>query len=244
MPGGLGRGACLLLLCVLLSVGSAYSSVVAGELLPESTLALRLTGIVLFSDGTGKAILSEEGGEDRLYSEGDILPFGARLVGIRRGQVILLHRGVLQWLATEGLMRSDVVYMDSPISAYMSEAGVVGREDEVVKHPRLDLWREEVMERPSRLLERIELQPVADASGLSGYRVAPRRREEFLLFRRVGLQPGDLVTHVNGHPVLGTRQASKAIEALSHDQEVLIEVVRRGGSTPVILRFECAHCGS
>ena len=82
----------------------------------------------------------------------------------------------------------------------------------------------------------VNAQPVMEGGQLKGYRLKPGRDRK--LFSSVGLQPGDIVTNVNGIPLNDMSQMGAVFEQLSSANRLDVTVERGGQQTQLSVSLE------
>ena len=86
---------------------------------------------------------------------------------------------------------------------------------------------------PSTLGNLLRAQPVFVSGALKGYRIYPGRDRQ--QFARLGLQPGDLVTAVNGTPLDDPNRGNEILNTLISSTNAVVVVERNGVSQQVVL---------
>ena len=148
----------------------------------------RLLGIVYGTTHTSRALISHSGHRERVYQTGDHLPGGAQLTAIfpdyviiqqqQRREKIHLPKASEQPPPTLLANRGGTAYLAPPINA------------EVTRH-----WNR-LRQRPEEILQMVQLKPTVQNGRFVGITLLPGKNR--LLLQRFGLQPGDLITWVNG----------------------------------------------
>ena len=99
----------------------------------------------------------------------------------------------------------------------------------------LQSLRERAIRDPSQLAELIAVEPVQDANGFTGYRITPKTDDP--LFAQLGLQPGDIVTEVNGVRIENPQQGMAVLRKLMNASEINLTVIRNGEPVQVQQRI-------
>jgi len=195
--------------------------------LPETKLNLVLRGVLAVADKKrAQAIIAQPNGTEQPYGVGDSLPGGAVLKEIKPTSVILLRNHQYETLS--------LPKMDLGLSSG-------GDATAAVQSPNQDLSlrqvRDTLLTDPQSLAGIIQTQPYMGANGqLSGYRIEPGK--DPALFQRYGLQPGDVVTAINGVPLNSTSNAFEILRGLQSRDSVQVELLRNGASQMVNLQIE------
>lgn len=87
--------------------------------------------------------------------------------------------------------------------------------------------RQQVEQHPQKLMEFMRIQPYAAKGKMRGYRVFPGKNPA--MFHQSGLQPGDVITKVNGLSLTNNASAMQAMAQLRHAKgAVELDVLRHG----------------
>ncbi|MBK1691685.1 type II secretion system protein GspC, partial [Ectothiorhodospira mobilis] len=189
---------------------------------PETRLRLELKGVVALQtpDG-GAALIAGEGEDERHYRVGDDLPGGATLEQILPDRVILSRDGRFEMLRLPRQRLEAHAVNPIPVEG---DAGLAS----ALAQRRQDWLRE-----PRRFMEVVRVRPVMADGRLKGFAVSPRR--EAALFRRAGLEPGDVVTAINGRDLASVGDPRSMIKELASASAITLEVEREGRSRTLTL---------
>ncbi len=191
---------------------------------PETQLNLELRGAVAAADERfAHAIIADSGGTEKVYFLKDTVPGGALLQRVQPDRVILNRGGVLEAL----LLPRE------------SEGGTAGAPQRNVipqplarRNPTPNM-QEVVTENAGGISEIIRPQPYMPNGELKGYRIYPgRNREQFVA---LGLQPGDLVTEINGMTLNNPAQAMEMFRSLADTTQVTVTIEREGQAQTLTL---------
>ncbi len=94
--------------------------------------------------------------------------------------------------------------------------------------------RQTVHEGIGALLARVDVSPMLQAGRFVGFRLDRARGLQRLRAGGLDLQPGDIVTRVNGQTIERPEHAQAAFLSLAEAPEIVIDVLRRGA--PVTVR--------
>jgi len=192
---------------------------------PESTLPLKLIGILASSDNErySRALIEVAAGDERPFGVGSQVIQGTTLQAILPDRVVLSRGGKLETLRLEKDLASA------------SGAGAEAAQPPPPPPPpgsmALSQVRDQVLQDPNKAGDFVRVQPASKDGHLQGYRIYPGKDRS--IFAQAGLKPGDLVTQVNG---VQLDDASKALKMLSElkDASELNLVVDRGGQSQTI----------
>lgn len=197
---------------------------------PDTQLALTLLGI--FADSRdpkdSRALIGAAGGDEKPYSIGDDISRGVTLQAIFADRVVLSRNGRLETLRLD----KDQPGSDATASAVAQDSG--GETDlSANAAQQLADIRGKMLADPSKAQDYIRVQPVpgANGGGQEGYRIYPGRDRG--LFAAAGLQPGDLVTQVNGIPLSDPAKSLQLLSDLSQSSQLSV-VIERGGLSQTV----------
>lgn len=184
--------------------------------LPRSQTNLVLAGTVALEDPmAGYAIIGENSANAKFHKVGVMVVGGVRLHSVYPDRVVLDRGGVLEALLLPRSMASTATVNARPTPTPTPTR--VG-----------DNLRRLAESNPTAIAEMLRAQPVFSGGTQKGYRVYPGRERE--QFSRLGLQPGDLITSVNGTPLDDPSRSTEILNTLNSSTAVTV-TVERGGST-------------
>lgn len=183
---------------------------------PATSANLTLAGTLAGREpDQGWAIIGASGQSARVYAAGASLPGGTRLVGVYADRVILERNGVRESLAlprlSGGAAAAPAAYAPAAVAPGASLAESV---------------RQLVAENPAAANELLRPQPVFAGGSLRGYRVYPGRNRA--QFAALGLQPGDLVTAVNGAALDDPNRGLEILRGVGQGTAVTLTIDRNG----------------
>lgn len=178
-----------------------------------SSLSLRVQGLMSSVDGAQARALILTGAGQQQFAIGEVLPAAGRvtLAKVLADRAIIDNNGRYEtlWLydsSTAGPARAPAVEPDAPARAAAAS-------------------QPQPVDSPASLAEVIQVSVVREGSRMSGYRVGPGR--DAALFQRLGFQPDDLVTAVNGIDLSDPQRALELYNVLRSASEASF-AVRRG----------------
>jgi general secretion pathway protein C len=190
---------------------------------PDTQLSLQLRGAVAAADERfAHAIIADNTGTEKVYFVKDNVPGGAVVQGIQPDRIVLRRGGALEVLRLPRDSGSD-----SPGAARRAVPPPVPRRAE------LPSMQEVVTQNANSFTEIIRPQPFMPNGELKGYRIYPgRNREQFIA---LGLQPGDLVTEINGMTLNNPAQAMEMFRSLADTTQVTVSIEREGQTQSLTL---------
>ncbi|MBD3609148.1 MAG: type II secretion system protein GspC [Gammaproteobacteria bacterium] len=196
---------------------------------PETRLNLQLSGVIASPDRQVARAFIVSSGSERSYRINESVPGGAVLKEIYSDRVILSRNGRFETLRmpikTTWIISDDEKSASAP-SASNKINPKVSRE-EVLKYKQI------LLSQPNELAGMIRQRPVRKNGQIQGFRIFPGKDRE--LFKRMGLQPGDVVTGVNGMPLSNTEAVMALYGKLPELSQLSIDIERRGSKMTLAL---------
>lgn len=201
---------------------------------PDTNLPITLKGVFLSADPAQSSALITENSQPlaRLFHVNEPLPGNATLVGVQEGRVILRRadgrQEVLRFAKTPSLL-------GEPVNAASSNKPRETRPiEQDARFPKArELLKQAVVsmdEAPAGFVAEMGLAPSPQ-----GYTVLKAAPERFI--KALSLQPGDVVTRVNGRPV-GDPEADRVqLRLLGKQGQARIEYLRDGKPMSSEYRF-------
>jgi len=184
---------------------------------PATSANLTLAGTLAGRDPEqGWAIIGASGQSARVYATGASLPGGSRLLAVYPDRVILDRNG-----ARESLMLPRLTG-----GAGGAVAGAYVAAAPAPQASLADSVRQLMAQDPAAANELLRPQPVFAGGSLRGYRVYPGRNRA--QFAGLGLQPGDLVTAVNGAALDDPNRGLEILRGIGQGSAVTLTIDRNG----------------
>jgi len=207
---------------------------------PDTQLNLRLLGI-LASDpipsGSGFAIIAEGNGPERLFGVGDrIGTAGAIVQTVYPDRVILDRNGRLETLrfpSTDSRGSPAALTSLSAVRTAASSPATQSASVETGADPVLR--RSQWLENPESLLRAVQARPVLRGGQLHGLTLRPTQNARE--FEQAGLEPGDVLTSVNGVPISAIQAPEQLFEELARATQIQLTVERAGETRALTLRL-------
>ncbi len=183
---------------------------------PATSANLALAGTLAGTDpSTGWAIIGATGQPARVYATGSALPGGTRLVAVYPDRVILDRGGARESLILPRLSGGAGGAVSANYAPPVDQGGLTP--DDMVR---------QVMGQETTVNELLRPQPVYAGGQLRGFRVYPGR--DRTLFARTGLQPGDLVTAINGAALDDPQRGLETLRGIGQGAAVTLTIDRNG----------------
>lgn len=187
---------------------------------PETQMNLVLTAIFAADDpAKGLAIIGETGAAAKVYLVGEAVRPGTTLSAVYPDRVLLNRGGAVEALTlpTQRL------------------AGLAPPPPRPTVNPMVENLRRVAETNPTAFAEIIRPQPVFANGTQRGYRVYPGRNRQ--QFARLGLQPGDLVTAINGTSLDDPQRGMEIFNTMGTSDRVTVSVERNGQSQDLTLNM-------
>ncbi|HFD81155.1 MAG TPA: type II secretion system protein GspC [Gammaproteobacteria bacterium] len=202
---------------------------------PETRLNLSLRGVFASDEpGQARAIIGDPGGKEDSYAVGDPLPGGARLAEIYPDRIILERNGRF-----ETLRLPKDRDLTRPRSVSHRSARRLENTGNGSRAAAFSRYRDEIRKNPSAFMDYVRATPARQGGKFIGFRLAAGRQRGAL--RELGLQPGDIVTAINGVTIDSPAKGMKAMQALGEGDTVSVTLLRGGQETSMSLSLPSAR---
>jgi len=212
---------------------------------PDTTLNLTLKGVVASHDMLSAwAIIADRSGNEDTYGINADLPGGAVLKEIYADRIILLHNGQFETLRLpednlpdnkrnnrNGNQSSrNTPSYNNQVSRYTPPSRSSGNVQQLSYEATqiVKSYKQKLLTDPQSVMNTLRAEPYRRSGKLAGYRIFPGRDKS--LFGKVGLQPGDVVTAVNGIALDSPLKGLEVMKNISDASEVSVDILRNGQS--------------
>ena len=202
--------------------------------IPETQLKLVLRGVMASQDPhTATAIVADPSGHEDYYMVGKELPGGAILKEVHPQYIVLSRGGRLETLRlpTDALPVSNSAL---PVAASTASSGVSPEAGELIQR-----YRDEFMKNPQSLVNLFQGEPYWQNGRMIGYRLRPGRNPGVL--EKFGIQPGDVVTTVNGVSLTNPSGRMELLREINSATQINLNLIRRG--SPISVSIPVGHPG-
>ena len=191
------------------------------NVLPSASAAVALTGTILSAkSGEARAIIADVRGRQWIYERGDEIVGGGTVVEIHPDHVLLWRDGRLEALAFGG----------NTVARATQGAPEPSQETSPEDYPQV--LRDAVFTRPELLLQLVGATVAVEEGRFLGYRVMKPEDPAFL--ESLGIEPGDVLTEVNGVPLATTSDYGAELFDTLRETGRLTYTVRRGNEMLVM----------
>ncbi len=205
------------------------SAAVAAADAPDTMLNLVLAGVVAREPGSqpGQAIILSGNREQKVYSVGDTIDGtnGARLHSVLADRVLLNRSGQLEALRLPRELPAQARQIAPRIAPQPLFGG---------RTPDNPATLSQVIgANASRISDVIRIAPAIDSGQVVGFRVNPGA--DAAAFTALGLEPGDIVTEVNGTVIDDPNRGLQVFEALGETTMANVTLLRNGAPQAVVI---------
>lgn len=180
------------------------------ESLPISPIKLLLVGILYHDDPSRSlAAFIDVFGQERVRKIGSMLPENAKLVAILQDRVLVLRNGIQEQLRLPDETQREI------LAKFRVK---IDQQREVTR-----IWQT-FAEKPDEVLRMIRMNPAERNGKLIGVQLDHGQDTGFL--GRFGLQPGDIVTWLNGENLDSYEKGMKILRSLNTAQSMRFKVLR------------------
>lgn len=199
---------------------------------PLSSANLILAGTIATQDPKRGIAIISDGGPSKVYSVGDNVN-GASLHLVYMDHVILDRNGVLETLMLPRLMGAPGSGGPAPPRAAVNRR--IGPDPRTTA--AVDNIRHLVQQDPGLLDQVMRTVPSYDGQGgkLRGFRAYPGRNR--VIFGKLGLKPGDLVTAINGQPLDDPQHSQEVFNTIQSSDHVDVTIERGGQRQDISLNI-------
>lgn len=189
---------------------------------PKTQLNLVLAGTIAVDDpAKGMALIGPTAVNAKVYSVGESVDGGVRLHEVYADRAILDRGGQLEALYLPRQM-SGSAPPPRPMTPPPSQGAALANR-----------VRQMVAQDAGTITDVMRPQPVFADGKQRGFRVYPGRKRE--QFSRLGLQPGDLITAINGTPLDDPARGMEVFRTMGSASQVSVTLERGGQKQELVL---------
>ena len=210
---------------------------------PETRLNLQLRGVFYSRDTErAQAIISGAGSGSQHFRAGDSIGRGGTIEAIYEDRVILRRQGSYETLSLPGdRIPLDRTLADLDLSGGDGESPAADESDQQQARigpdeaSELEQYRQRLSEDPQSLQQMVSMQPEHQDGQMVGVRVSPGQDDRIM--ELIGLEPGDVVTSIDGTELSDPNQAFQALQNISGDGPIEMRVLRDGSEQSMQIDF-------
>lgn len=198
-------------------------------------LNLRLEGIALGASPEVSLAIIEIDGKSERYTIGTKLPVGRNvyLRAIMRESVHLDNNGKLEELP---LFAGDMMMPQRKVPASAtSRLGLIDKSSNPLVTSTLGRYREQIQRDPNSASQLLRYEPYLENGMPVGFKI--RAAGDARVFANLGLQDGDIVTHVNGVQLTDFSQSLSLYQGLNQMTDVTVQLLREGQPQDISYRL-------
>lgn len=201
--------------------------------LPLTQLNLTLSGVVASNVATQGVAIIIQGNQQQSYVVGERIKGTSAFLSQVYGDRVLIKNGSQrETLMLDGIdfneanrrlrerIEVDAKKVDDQLQSQPQDTA-----NAVLAADTAQRLRDELASGDVNFADYIALNPARDGATLLGYRISPGHKPA--LFNSAGLQPGDLVTQINGIPLNDLSMAMDALSELRSAQNIQLELIRQ-----------------
>lgn len=210
----------------LFGIASVENAPVDPANAPVSSANLVLAGTIATQDPKRGVAIISDGGPSQVYAVGDSVG-GATVHSVYLDRVLLERGGSLESLVLPRLLEGSAALVAPKPNA------VFGGNPKVMS--AVDSLRRRVQQEPGMLNEIMRTVPSYDnkAGKLRGFRAYPGHNR--IIFAKLGLKPGDLVTAINGTPLDDPQRSQEVLNTIQSSEHATVTVERGGQRQDITL---------
>ncbi len=203
------------------------------QTVPDTKLNLTLNGVLAYNPAQkAMAVISSNGRQEEVYAIGDKIVGNTTLQAVYPDRVIIRRSG-----KDETLRLPDKSAALGVINTQVPETNINQSGSDLDNLPRsAKALRERLLKEPTMLTDLISLRKYKRNGEQLGFRIQPKRSPELL--NSFGIQPGDVITSVNGIALNNDRQGFIALGRLRQAKSVDLIVLRGGAEIPISVSLE------
>lgn len=193
-----------------------------------SSLGLQLEGII--AGANPPLVMLRVGSEVRLLQVGDQVTAQVKISAIEPDRVLLSNQGRLEAIAFPkpvGLNQAPPPSASLGRSAPSAPRAASGASVDAA----------EVMQNPQSLMRFVTVAPLQENGALTGYTLRPVPGQEAFM-QQLGLEPGDVLTSVDGMPVTDPALLPRVMPLLSSGQPLNVMLERGGQPMSVTINLD------
>ena len=227
----------------LMGKADVKTMMIADQNAPDTSLNLKLSGVLALGNGEGFAIIENESKKHKYYQIDDEVTSGVTLSSVHADYVLLNRSGRNEKLSLPkatptGTMKLNSNKVNVPQSAPRINQSDLDNDIDQGSSSSLSSLKQQLTKNPSSLADHISISSANDASTgkFIGYRVNPNGNSS--LFDDLGLMQDDVVVSINEIALDNPNKATQAFQKLVQASKLQMTVLREGTEITLVHNLE------
>ena len=200
----------------------------------DTRLNLTLHGVLAYTPPENAlAIISSGGRNEKVFAIGDKVVGNATLSEVHPDKVIIRRAGKNEALRLPEQVAALNTVNNAPEANTQANQSAGGSID-LPTNPRE--LRDKLVKEPSIMADLVIMRPYKRNGQLIGFRIQPKK--DPALLRNFGIEPGDVITSVNGIALTSNREGITALGKLRKATQVDLMVLRGGAEIPISVSLQ------
>ncbi len=219
----------------LMGKATVNSTMMADQNAPDTSLNLKLSGVLALGNGEGFAIIENESKKHKYYHVDDEITSGVTLNSVHADYVLLNRSGRNEKLSLPKATPSGTMQLENTASR---PAPTINQVDPDEESTSLSTLKQQLTKNPSSLANHISISSANDSSTgkFIGYRVNPNGDSS--LFEDLGLMQDDVVVSINEIALDNPNKATQAFQKLVQASKLQMTVLREGTEITLVHNLE------
>lgn len=202
---------------------------------PDTRLNLTLHGVLAYNPAdSALAMISSGGGQETVYAIGDEIIGNTTLRAVYPDRVIIRRSGKDETLRLpEQVAQLSVV--SQPVAPESNDQSNGQGSGQALPSSASEL-RQQLLQQPTMMADLVALRPYKRNGQQVGYRIQPKRDPQLLA--EFGIQPGDVITSINGITLDNNRNSLTALGQLRTASSADLMILRGGVETPLSISLQ------
>ncbi len=199
---------------------------------PKSRLNVILVGVVTTtSPEKGLAVIANRGSQTTYGINEVIEGTRAKLKAVLADRVIIDNQGRDETVMLQGVDYSKQSVQTEPRSQSQPAKGNPTN----LSAGSIEQVREQLSANPQEIFRYVRMSQVKSDDQITGYRLSPG--QEPALFESLGLQNGDIATHINGQDLTDPSAMNQVFRTISELSELSLTIERDGQPHEIYIEF-------
>ena len=223
----------------LMGKADVKTAMIADQNAPDTSLNLKLSGVLALGNGEGFAIIENESKKHKYYHVDDEVTSGVTLSSVHADYVLLNRSGRNEKLSLPKATPSGKMQLNTSSSRPAPTINQTDADDDFEdESSSLSMLKRQLTKNPSSLADHISISSANDGSTgkFIGYRVNPNGNSS--LFEDLGLMQDDVVVSINEISLDNPNKATQAFQKLVQASKLQMTVLREGTEITLVHNLE------